>query len=724
MRDTIARALEHHRAGRLNEAERIYQQILATDSRHADSLHLLGMVEHQRGHHEVAGSLIRQAIVVNASQPQYHLNLGTVLEMQGKLDEAERCYKAALTLKPDLAEAYVNLGNVRQKQGRPGDAQECYERALAINPALAEGWFNLGNIRYTQGEAVDAMRYLERALALKPDYADAHNNLGIALAAAGRSGEAMVHYRRAIELNPCHANAYNNLGMALAAQGRLDEAVTHYTRALALAPQDASLHGNLGIALAAQGRIPEAIAEYERALELNPNHANVHSNLGIALAAQGRAAEAGFHYERALAINPNHAAAHNNLGIVLTDQNRVEEAMSHYARAFAIDPNNAEALNNLGNILKAQGHFKEAFDHYTRAIAIRADYAEARLHRAELKLFRRDDPELAALELLANQAEGPQAKSPHLHFALAKALEDAEDYARSFEHLRIGNALKRAQIDYDEAATLKGFKRIATVFDRDLLERLSGSGDPSSVPVFVLGMPRSGSTLVEQILASHPQIHAAGELEHLEKTVHELSAGDPPVAFPECVLALDEDGLRELARAYLASLPTVAEDTLRIVDKLPGNFLSIGLIRMILPNARIIHTMRDPLDTCISCYSRLFTYGLPYTYDLAELGRYYRAYQELMAHWRAVLPPGVMLEVSYENVVHDLEGQARRLIGFCGLPWDPRCLLFHQTERLVKTASNVQVRQPLAGSSIGRWRKYETSLGPLLLELAAERPAF
>lgn len=714
----LASALEHHRAGGLNEAEWIYRQILAADSRNADSLHLLGMVEQQRGNYDAARDLIREAIAVDGRQAHYHLNLGTVLETQGKLEEAEQCYRLALRLNGDLAEAHINLGNVREKQGQSGEAEECYKRALAIKPALAEGWCHLGNLRYGRGEAGDAIRCLERALALKPDYADAHNNLGIALAKADRTLEAIVHYQRAIELQPLHANAHNNLGLALVAQGRLDEAVRHYSRALELIPGDATVNGNLGMALAAQGRVPEAVAHYERALELDPNYANAHSNLGMAFAAQGRTVEAISHYEQALAIDPNHAAAHNNLGIVLADQDKAEEAISHYAQAFVIDPNCAEALNNLGNVLKAQGRFKDALDYYGRAVAIRPDYAEAHLHRAELRFFRPEDPELAALEALAaSETKVPEAKAPHLHFALAKALEDVQDYPRAFEHLRIGNSLKRSQIEYNEAATLDLFHRIVTVFDRGLLERRSASGDPSSVPVFVLGMPRSGSTLVEQILASHPQIHAAGELEYLEKAIHQLSAGDPPAAFPECVRALDHIGLRQLAQAYLASLPAAAKGASRIVDKLTGNFLNIGLIRMMLPNARIIHTMRDPVDTCMSCYSRLFTGGLPFTYDLAELGRYYRGYQKLMAHWRAVLPPGGMLEVSYENVVHDLEGEARRLISYCGLPWDGRCLFFHQTKRLVKTASAVRVRQPLTGESIGRWQKYEAGLDPLLIEL-------
>lgn len=507
--------------------------------------------------------------------------------------------------------------------------------------------------------------------------------------------------------------------------GELIEAEQLYRRILAINPQYtasplllADTHTNLGAALAAQGRIDEAIQHYRQALELNPRDVGAHSNFGSALAARGQTAEAIAHYQQALASNPNHGPTHNNLGNVLSDLDRTDEAMAHYKKALAINPNYAEALNNLGNTFRTRGHFDQALEHYNRAIAIRPDYAEAHLHRSEIKRFQHGDPEFTALETLASSDALPEHKKIFIHFALAKALDDLGDYTRAFEQLRIGNDLKRARIDYNEPAVLETFPRIAEVFSREFLAQHQDTGDPSSLPIFVLGMPRSGSTLVEQILAGHPQIQAEGELLHLENIVGSLSAGAPPVPFPECAPHLDSEALRQLGQEYLSRLPQASEGKLRIVDKLSGNFLCIGLIRLILPNARIIHTVRDPVDTCLSCYSRLFTSGLHYTYDLAELGRYYRAYAALMNHWRSVLPSGVMLDVAYEDVVNDLETQARRVIDFCGLPWDDRCLDFHRTQRPVKTASAVQVRQPLFRGSVQRWRRYEAGLAPLLAELA------
>ncbi len=305
----------------------------------------------------------------------------------------------------------------------------------------------------------------------------------------------------------------------------------------------------------------------------------------------------------------------------------------------------------------------------------------------------------------------------YVHFALGKALEDVGDYGRAFEHFLKGNALKRREVHYDEAAEERNLQLIADVFDSSLIERFAGVGDPSAVPIFIVGMPRSGSTLIEQILASHPQVQAAGERSNLDRIVRTATGADKQIPFPASIRALDTDGFRRLGQAYLASLPALGPGQERITDKTPSNFHHVGLIRLILPNARIIHTMRDPVDTCVSCFSTLFAQGQTFSFDLAELGRYYRRYDELMKHWRSVLPAGALLDVSYAEVVDDLEAQARRLIEYCGLPWDDRCLSFHETSRPIRTASNVQVRRPLYRSSLARWRRYEAFLEPLLAEL-------
>ena len=472
-------------------------------------------------------------------------------------------------------------------------------------------------------------------------------------------------------------------------------------------------------------RTDEAVALYERALFLRPDSVDAHNNLGVALISQGRIDEAVTHYESALSLDPGHAQAHNNLGIALTAQGKLDQAAVHHHRALELDPDYVDAHVALASIFKYHGRFDEAMAEYGRALAIRPDYADAHFGRAEIKTFHPGDPELLALEALAGRDDLSADKAMLVYFALYKALEDCGDYARAFEFLRKGNQLKHGQIHYDEARVARLFQRVSTLFGRSLLDRFEGAGDPSTVPIFVVGMPRSGSSLIEQILASHPQVRGAGEMRDFETAERIVfSAGGQPVAFPEYVPGIDSAALRRVAQIYLARLPALAEGQLRIVDKTLLNLLKIGLIRMVLPNARIIHTLRDPVDTCLSCYSKLFSIGQLFSYDLAELGRYYRLYAEMMSHWRTVLPPGAMLEVSYEALVDDLEGQARRLIEYCGLPWDDRCLSFHKTRGVVvRTASAVQARQPLFRTSLGRWRRYEAELGPLLRELGDLVPA-
>jgi tetratricopeptide (TPR) repeat protein len=500
--------------------------------------------------------------------------------------------------------------------------------------------------------------------------------------------------------------------------GRLTEAVLACQEILRIDNQHAGSLHLAGFIACQSGHYRVAQELLRKAVGLRDNSSRFHYDLGNALYGDGKFNEAAVSYNRALALTPEYADARSNLGLTLLAQGKPEEAMRQFERVLAIDPNHPEAHNNLGTLLKESGRFEEALEHYGQAIAFLPDYAEAHYNRAEIKTFHRGDDELAGLEALAAKRDLPAGKALYVHFALAKAFDDAGDYDQAFAHLSKGNALKRRFTHYDERTVRKRMTRMATVFERPLVDRLEGYGEPSPVPIFVLGMPRSGSTLIEQILVSHPQIQGVGELAAFETAVSRvIGAGGRTPRYPECLRSLDRATLRRIGQTYLQILPPLAAGKTRIVDKLPGNFLNIGLIRLALPNARIIHTMRNPIDTCVSCFSRLFTAGQQFSYDLAELGRYYRGYRDLMTHWRNVLAPETILDTVYEDVVDDLEGQARLLIGRCGLPWDQRCVTFYRNGEPVRTASAVQVRKPLFRSSLQRWRNYEAGIGPLLREL-------
>jgi Sulfotransferase family/Tetratricopeptide repeat len=428
------------------------------------------------------------------------------------------------------------------------------------------------------------------------------------------------------------------------------------------------------------------------------------------------------HYRRALAIRPHLAEAHNNVGTALHALKRPKEAIGFYAKALAMRPDYGDAHANMGTALEVLGRTEQACYAYERAIELAPKRADFYRHLFTSKRATADDPRFSAMEGLAKEIVSlPAGQQIELHFALGKALADLGQHERSFRHLFEGNTLKRQQIVYDEAATLAMFDRIRAKFTPELMRSRGGQGDQSSVPVFILGMPRSGSTLIEQILASHPLVFGGGELSNfvqaVRETVGRCGACGP---FPEMGSDIAGPQLGRLGARYMAGIRALAPDAARVTDKMPTNFQLVGLIHLALPNARIIHSVRDPVDTCFSCFSILFATNQPFTYELGELGRYYCAYRRLMEHWRALLPDGVVLELRYEELVADLEGQARRLLAHCGLAWDDACLAFWNTQRPVDTASAAQVRQPIYESSVGRWRRHGRLLDPLLAALGPD----
>jgi tetratricopeptide (TPR) repeat protein len=567
-----------------------------------------------------------------------------------------------------------------QRNGRLAPAERLYRAVLHNDPDHLQTLFNLGLVCIRRGAAEKAIELLRRAVAQKSDFAEAHNALGIALRLTGQEEAALAHYAAALAVKPDDPEVENNFGLALQALGRHADAVDHYRRALALAPEYFEAENNIGAALRTLHRFAEAVAHYRAAVALRPGSADAHNNLGVASQLLGQHDEALAAFEQALALNPRLAAAWHGRGTVQRTLGRLDEARQAIEHAIALAPRRAEFYRSL----------------------------------AETRRFTADDPHLGLVEALARDIESlPEDDQIHLHFALGKVYADLGNHERGFDHLLQGNALKRAQIAYDETAVAAYFDRIRALFNPEVMRERAGAGDPSPVPIFIFGMPRSGTSLVEQILASHPDVHGAGELGDFELAVAALGGdGVPP----------DIGGaeLRRIGAHYLAAVSPRAPASRRITDKMPANFRFAGLLHLALPNARLVHLRRDPVDTCLSCFSLLFGGDQPYAYDLAELGRFYRGYEKLMEHWRSVLPPGVMLEVRYEELVADFEPQVRVLLAHCGLEWDDACADFHKTERPVHTASAAQVRRPLYRSSVGRWRPADAVLRPLLEGLAGD----
>jgi tetratricopeptide (TPR) repeat protein len=454
-------------------------------------------------------------------------------------------------------------------------------------------------------------------------------------------------------------------------------------------------------------------------LALKADVPEVYNNLGHALAALNKPESAVLAFECAVALKPENPEALCNWGLALAELDRFDEAEAKYRRAIEIDAGFAGAYNNIGLLMKAKGRLAEASAAIEQAIRLAPRSVAYYDNLAAIRPFAAGDPFLSALENLASDGAALSATDQmHRHFALAKAYENIGEVERAFRHLQSGNALKRRQMAYDETETLRQMDQLCEVMSRDFIEARKGGGEPSSAPVFIVGMTRSGTTLIEQILASHPQVHGSGELALFDQAAGAIRNSLPGrPQFPDMLQAMSGEHFRALGASYLEKITRPARGALRVTDKMPVNFLFAGLIHLALPNATIIHAVRDPADTCMSCFATHFTNGQAHTYDLAELGRYYRHYQTLMRHWHAVLPPGRIMDVQYEELVADLEGVARRIVAHCGLSWDARCLDFQRTQRTVRTASAAQVRKPIYKDSVGRWRKFEPFLAPLLAEL-------
>jgi tetratricopeptide (TPR) repeat protein len=642
------------------------------------------------------------------------LQQASELEQRGRLAEAIAGCRKILAREPGNVDALVLLGQALLRGGDVEAAGQALRKAVALKPGHAAGQTLLGIVLSSRGQLQEALACFDRALKADPASAMALIYQADALATLGRNEEAVAAFDRALALAPQNMVLWNNRALALEALGRDDEAAQSYRRALALRPDVPEIHCSLANALNRLGSHEEAVEHYRQAIARRADLPRAHANLGNSLFALERWEEALPSLQQALRLEPNDAKLHDAVGLTLRRLQRDQESLASFDRALALAPDDAEIIGNKAGALVVLGRLDEARHLIERAIALDPGNANFYTPISRMKRFTADDPMIATIEALLQdkQTQPPERQIPLL-FALAKIYDDIGERQRAFPYLVQANALVRGQLDYDESAAVASLDIIADVFTPQLIRDKAGQGDPSERPIFIVGMPRSGTTLVEQILASHPDVFGAGEQKKFGDAVVALTQPGQP-GHPTMVPGLTANQLQALGAAYLSKMAAVVPDERRFTDKMPANFNFVGLIHLALPNARIIHLQRNPIDTCLSMFSIQFAEPIDYTYDLGELGRYYPAYERLMDHWRRVLPEGIMLDVHYEDVVGDIESQARRMLAFCGLPWDDTCLAFHKHERAVHTASVYQVRQPIYRSSLGRWQAYANQLGPLL----------
>ena len=564
--------------------------------------------------------------------------------------------------------------------GKLRKAEHLYRQVLSQAPGQPDALHYLGVIATQAGDFDAATNLITRALQQQPQNHLAMANLGNALLQAGNRAAAIDRYRAALAIEPSMFDARGNLASALLAQNEPSEALREIKQAAEMAPRSLEVRVTLGNILKETGFSDEAIACFQGILKVRPDIAPVHGNLGSSLRQAGRGDEAIASYEKAIALAPEYVEAHCDLGIAYQDLGDKEKAATAYRKALSIDSSYANAWRALANLSKNN----------------------------------LSDDDVVTITAALDSPDLGDDQRTHLEFALGKTHEDRNEHSKAMPHYLAGNKLRRAALVYSSDDDRRAFENLMGVFDAAFFERWSGVGSDSSAPIFIIGMPRSGTSLVEQVLASHPQVHGGGELQALSRAASTRFTLADGIDYSACIATASAEDFERIAEHYLQVIAGLGGDASRVTDKMPTNFLNVGLISIVFPKATVIHCSRDPRDTCFSIFKHFFgARGHGYAYDLEELGTFYNLYTDMMAHWRAVSPIRIH-ELRYEDMIADQEETTRSLLEACNLPWDPACLEFHKTARPVATISADQVRRPIYSSSIGLWQQHEDALAPLL----------
>lgn len=586
---------------------------------------------------------------------------------------ARRHVEDAIKLFPDFALAHETIGDLMLVEGKPAGARSAYETASRLDPAHS-------SVR----EKIKRAKALEKMAAKRPASArllfEGEINKARQHEQSGDPRAAEMIYREILTKDPNHVEAARSLASIAAQNKRFRDAEVFLKRVVKNAPDYTRAWVDLANAQREMDKLDEAVKSANQVVRLAPDKAESYMVLASAIGMAG-----------------DH-----------------QDAIEAYEKALDLSPEKAGALCGLAHHQKTIGRQDEAIASYRRAIEVKQDHAEAYWSLANLKTFRFRDDEVEAMLALLETNELPDEGRAQLHNALGLEFEGRKDYARAFEHFQKCNEAQRPLESYDPVDTQSTYDRIIDMFDTPFFEQNAGVAETDVTPIFVVGLPRSGSTLIEQILASHSQVDGTHELGDLSRVVQAIRKEQKRQSrFPETLADLAVDEWRRIGQEYLERTRIHRQGAPYFVDKNPNNFIYTGILKLAIPNARIINARRHPLDSCLGSFKQLFASGQPFTYDMTELAEYYLQYQRLMDHWHEKLP-GFVLDVHYERVVADLETEVRRILDFCGLPFEDACLRFHETDRAVKTASSEQVRRPIYSSSVNLWRNYEKDLGELV----------
>jgi len=604
--------------------------------------------------------------------------LASIYAQLEQLNEVIDCCKRVTRLSPDHAGAHFNLAIGLQQTGHLSEAEFSYRQCLRIDPNNIPALINLGKLHGKEGNHEDALRFFEKATVVDPGCSEAYYCMGVQLQAVGKLNEAVTVYQKAINSRPDYFEAMNNLGHVLNELGELNKALRVFISLLNINSESPEAHNNIGIVYDSMGKAQEAEESYRKAIAIDPTLIDTRSHLGYLLASEGRTRDALDCFDANIELFPDHESSIAGKAVALEKLGQLEEAYTTLDSALINTTDNPDLVLAYCTIM------------------LRKNDTAGAIIQAE--------------RLLSSDSIPPKGIAD-LNFILGNLYEKNRDYSIAFKHFEVANSV--SPCPYSHESHVRYINNIISSTGREILERIPKNRLTFREIVFIVGMPRSGTSLIEQILASHPDVFGAGELRFIGDIAASFSPPlDKDSNYPTGIANLTQSDVDVLARRYIEPVERLADESLLITDKMPHNFLYLGLISILFPKARIIHVTRFPLDNCLSLFFHGFNPMHSYTTNLDFLGRYYKEYQRLMSHWKNTLNIPIM-EICYEDVINNLEGSTRRLLDFCQLDWSDNCLKFYNNNRFVKTPSYNQVRQPIYSSSINRWKYYKDFLAPL-----------
>jgi len=626
----------------------------------------------RQGQHYQAEAICREHLQEEPSSVHHHRILSHALIKTQRLDEAVKALEFALSFAPDFAGFHEDMGSALAILERYQDAKLAFERALEIDPTLVSARKKLAKVLIELGLNMEADEVFRERL--DRDDASREVTIGAEHWQAGRYSEAQKVLTAAVRKYPENVDAM---------------------RFLALVYHDQGI------------RMLDAEALLRRAVEMAPDYVQALHNLGVICRDNNKWQDAYDCYAKITKLSADDPMAWLGRGNSASHMGNVDESVSCYQRATDLDAGNASAWMVLGHALKTQGSQGAALDAYRQALAIDDRLGEVYWSMANLKIFNFNAVEIAAMQKHIENENLKEVTRANMYFALGKAYEDMHEYAKAWEHYTQGNALNRTLVDYDPVDNELVNQSQKEVFTKEFVDSHRGQGCQSPDPIFIVGLPRTGSTLIEQILASHSKVEGTAELPNINAiAMGTMKYRADRLKYPQTAQTFKGKDWESFGKEYLKQVAHHrVEGCEYFIDKLPNNFVHIGWIKLTMPNAKIINTRRFPVDSCLGVYKQLFASGQNFSYDQFELAEYYRGYIDLMDHWHSVFP-GEILDVHYEQTVNDLEGQVRRILDFCGLEFEPSCLNFHENKRAVKTASSEQVRQPIYRSALSLSQKY------------------